>query len=125
MLKDYIMYAKKSLGSHEIDILNITGGEEVRKKITAKKLEGNFIYETEFESLRDLNSVIDRSQYIQLMDVISRVGQDPVTGQFLVNMRKFIQKGMELFDQDSGMLLSQPEYMQLIEDMEKEKLKIQ
>ena len=125
MLKDYIMYAKKSLGKHEIDILNITGGEEIWKTITAKKLEWNFIYETEFESLRDLNAVIDRSQYIQLMDIISRVGQDPVTGQFLVNMRKFIQKGMELFDQDTGMLLSQDEYIKLIQDMEKEKIKIQ
>jgi hypothetical protein len=59
------------------------------------------------------------------MDIISRVGQDPVTGQFLVNMRKFITKGMELFDQDTGMLLSQDEYVKLIADMEKEKLKIQ
>jgi hypothetical protein len=40
-------------------------------------------------------------------------------------MKKFITKGMELFDQDPDMLLSTPEYMKLIEDMEKEKLKIQ
>jgi hypothetical protein len=73
------MYAKKSLGKNELEILNIDKGEEVWKKITAKKLEGNFIYETEFESMRDINAVIDRSQYLQLMDVVSRIGQDPVT----------------------------------------------
>lgn len=125
MLKDYIMYAKKSLNKHEIEILNIENWEEVWKKITAKRLEGNFIYETEFESLRDINAVIDRSQYLQLMDIISRVWQDPVTGQFLVNMRKFIQKWLQLFDQDPQMLLSQQEYINLIKDMETEKIKIQ
>lgn len=125
MLKDYVMYAKKSLGKNELEILNINWGEEIWKKITAKRLEWNFVYETEFESMRDLNAVIDKSQYIQLMDIISRVGQDPVTWQFLVNMKKFISKWLELFEQDPDMLLSQEEYIKLIKDMETEKMKIQ
>lgn len=125
MLKDYIMYAKKSLGKNELEILNIEEGSEVRKKVSAKRLEGNFIYETEFESMRDLNAIVDRSQYIQLMDVISRIGQDPVTGQFLVNMKKFIAKWLELFDQDTWMLLDKEEYLKLISEMEMEKIKIQ
>lgn len=125
MLKDYIMYAKKSLGKHEMEILNIEWWQEIRKKITPKKLEGNFIYETEFESLKDLNAVVDRSQYIQLMEVINRVGQDPVTGQFLVDMRKFLSKGLELFDQDTGMLLDSKEYYKMLEEAQTKALELQ
>ena len=116
MLKDYIMYAKKSLGEHELDILNIEEWNEVWKTITAKKLEWNYIYETEFESLRDLNAVIDRSQYVQLLDVITRVWQDPVTGRFLIDMKKILSKWLELFDQDSWAILKDDEYYKLLQE---------
>lgn len=125
MLKDYIMYAKKSLWNKELEILNIEWWNEVWKKITTEKLEWNFIYETEFESLRDLNAVIDRSQYIQLMDIITRVWQDPVTWQFLIDMRKILSKWLELFDQDTWAMLDKDEYYKIMEEAQMKAIEIQ
>jgi len=125
MLKDYVMYAKKSLSKHEVEIMNIEWGKEIWKKINAASLEGNFVYETEFESMRDLNAVIDRSQYMQLLDVVTRVWQDPVTGKFLVNMKKFLTEWLELFDQDTWILLDDEEYANLVKKAQIEAITIQ
>ncbi len=125
MLKDYIMYGKKAFGNKEVEILALKDGKEVRKKISAKNLRGNYIYETEFESMKDINNVLEKSQYLEFMDFVSKYWQDPLTNTFMLNMRKLIFKWLELFDQDTWALMDKAEYLKVVKEMEEEKMKIQ
>jgi len=123
-LEEFLYRWKKYLPEEFLVAVIGEDGKESWKKINRLSLEWNYIYETEFESYKDIEKIVDRSQFIQLMDVISKMWNDPVTGRRLVNMEKVLWKWFELFGQENA-IMGKEEYLKTLEEIEMSKFDIQ
>lgn len=88
-------------------------------------LEAEYSYEIDSESIREMNKIVERQQFLELLKVINLVGKDPTSGKWLINMTKLAEVALDLFNQDLWLLLDDKEYLKQLVDAEKLKLDLQ
>lgn len=88
--------------------------------ITREALAGNYIFETEFDSLKDVNRSLERSQASEFLNSLNMVMKDPVDWRVLVNMEEVLTYITSLYSKNNDFSLSEKEfYDQLKRSQEK------
>jgi len=82
-----------------------------RIDISIEDLKGQYIFEWDSESIRDVNKVVERSQLRDLTEFLKTFGNDPHTGQWLIDTRKLLEEWLILFNQPQDILINDKEYL--------------
>ena len=110
-VNDELVLIAKQKWIEKIDFYNIENNKQVWESITKDQLDSNYLFETEFESIKDLNLSIEREQLIEFLWYINMLGRDPVSWRFLFDMEKLIPKVIEMFPTlDEDVILSEAEF---------------
>ena len=96
--EDWIEYMKEYMPEEfEVPVFGDDGSVNERKTIKQKDLEGRYIYEFEFESIKDINKIVERSQFNDIVTAVKTLGQDPVTQRRQVKNEDLLKNGLDLF----------------------------
>ena len=97
----------------------------VKWRVTKEDLEGEYSYEISSESIKEMNKIVERQQFLELLKVLQTVGNDPVTGRWLIDMPKLAAVAIDLFNQDLELLLEDDDYVKQLKWAEQIKIKLQ
>ena len=115
--EDRIRYMKEYMPEEfEVPVFGADGSVNERKTIKLADLDGKYIYEFEFESIKDINKIVERSQFKELVDSVKTLGQDPTTQRWTVKNEDLLRNGLNLFGQDPNMVLSEKDYYKRVQD---------
>jgi hypothetical protein len=96
--EDWIEYMKEYMPEEfEVPVFGSDGSVNERKTIKQKDLEGRYIYEFEFESIKDINKIVERSQFQELVGTVKTLGQDPTTQRRQIKNEDLLKNGLNLF----------------------------
>lgn len=79
LVDDWLLYAKSYM-PEKFRVLISTDNKtrDIYKTINREMLEGNYLFETEFESLKDVNRSLERAQATEFLQSIQMIMKDPV-----------------------------------------------
>lgn len=125
-IKDWILEAKEKMPPKFTIWILGKDNKEIFSTINLNDLESNYIFETEFDSIKDLNKTVERKQIVDFLNIINTVGTDPVTQERLIDMRrKFTPYVMSLWNNNIDFELSQDQYYKDILTSEEKKSELQ
>ncbi len=96
-----------------------------RAEITADDLNWDFIFEWDSESIRDINKVVERSQLQELTSFLTTFGNDPISWKRFIDNEKLIAEGLDLFNKNPDILLTDKEYQSKMKKAQTEAIKMQ
>ena len=115
--EDRVRYMKEYMPEEfEVPVFGEDGSVSERKTIKLSDLDGKYIYEFEFESIKDINKIVERSQFQELVATVKTLGQDPTTQRRTVKNEDLLKNGLNLFGQDPAMVLSEKDYYKRVQD---------
>lgn len=118
--EDRIRYMKAYMPEEfEVPVFWDDGSVNERKTIRLKDLEWKYIYEFEFESIKDINKIVERWQFGELVNAVKVLWQDPASQTWNVNNQQLLKNGMNLFNQNPDIILSQDDYYKKVEEAKK------
>jgi len=118
--EDWIEYMKEYMPEEfEVPVFGDDGSVNEWKTIKQKDLEWKYIYEFEFESIKDINKIVERSQFTEIVNAVKTLGQDPVTQRRQVKNSDLLRNWLDMFNQDPNMVLWEDEYYKMVEDAKK------
>lgn len=125
-LKDFFMLAKQNMpDKFKISVLG-KDQKQLFETITLADLKGNFTFEVEFDSVKDINKTVERAQLTNLINVLPQISTDPVSQRFLINMEAFTTYALSLFVQNSDdIMLKSEEFYAMSEEWQKQMLNLQ
>ena len=83
---------------------------ELFAAIKLSDLRGNYIFETEFESLKDINKTQERWQITDFLNTLKTIGTDPTTWRWLINMELLTPHILKLYTNSDNFSLSEQDY---------------
>lgn len=98
----------------QLPVFNAKGMVESWKNIKRTDLEGKFIFEWSSESIRDLNTVLEKQQLNDMIQFIGAFGVD-WAGRSIVDKRKLLQHACKIFHIDEDIIMSDEEVTKLLE----------
>lgn len=115
--EDRVRYMKEYMPEEfEVPVFGEDGSVAERKTIKLSDLDGKYIYEFEFESIKDINKIVERSQFQELVNTVKTLGQDPTTQRRTIKNEDLLKNGLNLFGQDPSMVLSEKDYYKRVQD---------
>ena len=118
--EDWIKYMKTYMPAEfEVPVFWDDGTVKEWKTIRLKDLEGKYIYEFEFESIKDINKIVERWQFWDLINAVKTLGMDPTTQTWNVDNQQLLKNGMDLFWQDPNIVLTSDDYYKKVEEAKK------
>lgn len=87
--------------------------------IDSASLEWNYIYQTEFESVKDINKSNERQKLVELINVIEKVWLDPATNRRLIDMEKFTPYVLSLFSDTEDFTLQKDRFYEMLAESQK------
>lgn len=124
--EDYIRFMKAYMPSEfEVPVFGDDGSVKERAAIKTKDLDGKYIFEFEFESIKDINRIIERWQFPDLVSAVKTLGQDPIDGRRQIKNDQLLKSGLDLFNQNPDIVLNEEEYYQKVLDAKKKWIDLQ
>lgn len=125
-LKDYFIMAKHNMpNKFKIWVLG-ADGKQLFDSISLTDLRGNFTFEIEFESLKDINKTVERSQWNNLLAQLPAIANDPVRQKYLLNMESIATHVMSLYNPNNdNFILTDEQFYTMSEDGQKKMMEMQ
>jgi hypothetical protein len=115
-VKDWLIMAKKNMPNKFKIAILWPDQKELFTSMKLSDLRGNYIFETEFESLKDINKTQEKWQLADFLNVIKTVWTDPTTWRWLINMELLTPHILKLYTNSDNFNLSKEEYYQMLLD---------
>lgn len=126
VVEDWIKEAKVNMPREfEIPVFWDDGSIKEWATIKLKDLEGKYIYEFESESLKDINKIVERSQFTELVNAVKVLGQDPLSQRWMVNNEELLRNTFDLFNQNPDMVMDEKTYYEKIKSVKKSQADLQ
>lgn len=122
LINDWLIFAKHLMPNEFTVYVTWADEKQIAKynTITKDMLAGNYIFETEFDSLKDANKSLERSQILDYLQSLQIIMTDPVDWRVLGDMEEIFKYVSSLFSKDNRFYLSEDDfYAQKKEGMEK------
>lgn len=115
-IKDWLLMAKKNMPEKFKIAILWPDQKELFTSMKLSDLRGNYIFETEFESLKDINKTQERWQITDFLNTIKTIWTDPTTGRRLINMELLTPHILKLYTNSDNFNLSKDEYYSMLLD---------
>lgn len=124
--EDRIKYMKACMPEEfEVPVFWDDGSVNEWKTIRLKDLNGKYIFEFEFESIKDINKIVERWQFQDIVNSVKTLGMDPTTQTWNVDNSKLLKNGMDLFWQSPDIVLTPDDYYKKVEDAKKKAIEME
>lgn len=127
MIKNIIMELKDKLPDEFI--INVIRWEYEKDyefvNVTKEMLEGNYLFETEFESLKEASSVVDKANFVEFINVLPSIANDPITSRPLIDFEELNKYAAKLYKMNPDVLMSEEKFKEKVEEIQKEQQKMQ
>jgi hypothetical protein len=98
-IKDWFRLAKKNLPPKiKFPIKTDTDKNVEWETLDIARLETNMLFETEFNSIANINRILERSQLMEFVQNSRILAEDPITQKYLLNNVKIINIMSELYN---------------------------
>lgn len=86
----------------------------VWKELNLDDLKNWMVFETEFDSVANINRVLERSQLMELIQNMKLIWEDPITWEYLLNNRKIVKLLWDLYNQPWEFGLTSEQYKDIV-----------
>lgn len=118
--EDWIKYMKAYMPSEfEVPVFGDDWSVSEWQTIKQKDLRGKYIFEFEFQSIKDINKIVERGQFGELVNTIKMLWQDPTSNRRTVKNEELLKNSLDLFGQNPDLVLTEAEYYKKVEDAKK------
>lgn len=95
------------------------------EKISSETLAGNYLFETEFDSLKDVNRSLERSQAIEFLQALQMIMKDPIDWRVLIDMQEIVWYVTQLYSKNNDFSLDPEEFYKRLKEWQERMSKIQ
>lgn len=119
-IKDWFRLAKKNLPPKiKFPIKTDTDKNVEWETLDIARLETNMLFETEFNSIANINRILERSQLMEFVQNSRILAEDPITQKYLLNNVKIINIMSELYNRPWEFWINDEQYKELVVKWEK------
>ena len=122
--EEWIVEARQKMPKEFSIMIMWENWQQEWETIKTKDLVGKYIFEFESESIKDINKVIERWQFGELMKMFSQIWTDPATQRRLVKTEELLANWLQLFNQPTSMIMNSDEYYKRVEDARRKAMEI-
>jgi hypothetical protein len=97
LVNDWLLFAQKWMPEKFRIFVVGEKGKQTYPLIKRDYLMANYVIETEFDSVRDVNKAIERDNILKLLNILPSISKDPIDNRVLVDMEKLFKEVTELF----------------------------
>lgn len=106
-----------------LPVYDAKGMIESWKKMKRTQLEGKYIFNWASDSIADVNKLVEKSQLMDYMNALLRVGQQP-DGSYMIDVKKLLDHINGLYNGPKDMVLDESKYYAKISKDQTEKTQI-
>lgn len=114
-IKDWFRLAKKNLPPKiKFPVKSDDSKNVSRETLDVARLENNMLFETEFDSMANINRILERSQVMEFVQNSRILAEDPITQKYLLDNAKIINMMSELYNRPWEFGISDEQYKELV-----------
>ncbi len=114
-IKDWFILAQNNLPpKFKFPFRNDSDNNIERNTLDVDKLKSNMLFETEFDSIANINRILERSQIMEFVQNSRILWEDPITQKYLLNNKEIIKVLSYLYNQPWKFGLTDEQYKELV-----------